>query len=721
MCGIVGFISPSPVDAGHIATMADRLRHRGPDDEGFLLVQPQDSAPVPYGGPDTVRNRDRGDISYLPKKDIRQCSAMPVTVAFGHRRLSIVDLSVLGHQPMCTQDGRYWIVYNGEIYNHAELREQLEKLGHRFISATDTEILLAAYAEWGPDCLDFLKGMWGLAIYDTERNEIFLARDRFGIKPLYYWVAPNGAFCFASEIKAFTAFPGWDASVNPQRAYDFLAWGIIDHTDETLFSNVYQLRPGHCMKFGVGKFEADRTGRLANRKWYALRARQFDGTFEDAAASFKKFFTESVQMHLRADVPVGSCLSGGLDSSSIVCLVNQLLRLQDNAPPQMSFSACAREKRFDEREWIDKVVNATGVDAHYVYPQLADLFEEASSITWHQDEPFGSTSIFAQWCVLRLAAKTGVKVILDGQGADELLAGYHNFFGPKFATLLKSGRWLSLFREMAGTRRTHDYSGLRLAMLLGDALLPEIVRQPLRAHYGKSTARPKWLNMEQLGAVPMDPAIPAGNTGKTDHASVRAVSMAQLTASNLQMLLHWEDRNSMAHSLEARVPYLDHEFVEFALGLPDEFKLSAGITKRVQRAAMTEVIPSQIRDRMDKVGFTTPEEIWLREQGSALFKDRLQRAVESSGGILNAECNQVLADMTAGIRPFSSAVWRMISFGEWMETFSLKTSNYVSPVRPSQIANTRSRQCEAAPAGVTIESDNPNAEYVWPPGARSGQ
>lgn len=670
MCGIVGFISPSPVCARYVANMADCIRHRGPDDEGYLLVGAPGSPAAAYSGPDTVSSHNsHHGVGYLPRQDIRAAKELAVSVALGHRRLSILDCSVLGHQPMCTRDGRYWIVYNGEIYNYLEIRQQLETLGYDFLSTSDTEILLAAYVEWGPTCLDLVKGMWGLAIYDTHRNEIFLARDRFGIKPLYYWMAPNGAFCFASEIKAFTVFPGWSAPINAQRSYDFLAWGLIDHTDETLFGGVYQLRPGHCMRLDVANVKADRHGRVADSTWYELRPNLFEGTFEDAAAAYKDRFAASIQMHLRADVPVGACLSGGLDSSSIVGIISQLLRQQPDAPRPMSFSACAKVKRFDERKWIEQVVDATGVDAHYVYPELGDLFKQSSAITWHQDEPFGSTSIFAQWSVLQLAAQSGIKVILDGQGADELLAGYHNFFGPKFGALLRSGHWWSLIQEMAATKRVHGYSSTRLAMLLGDALLPESVRQPLRAHFGKSSARPAWLNVEQLGATPRDPTLaPRMMAG----ASVRAVSLAQLTGSNLQMLLHWEDRNSMAHSIEARVPYLDHEFVEFALGLPDDFKLHGGVTKRVQRRAMTTFIPAEIRDRMDKIGFATPEEVWVREHGGVVFKDKLQRAIDASSGILNAQCQQLLTDMAAGKTPFSSVIWRMISFGEWIETFSVR-------------------------------------------------
>jgi asparagine synthase (glutamine-hydrolysing) len=670
MCGIAGFLSPAAIPATPIAGMSRVLHHRGPDDEGFMLLQSPSSQPVLCGGRDTPADIYRSGFSYAPRRHIDECKGMPVSLAFGHRRLSIVDLTAAGHQPMCSRDLRYWMVYNGEIYNHIELREELEGLGYEFASHADTEVILAAYSLWGADCLSRFNGMWAFAIYDRQRDEVFLARDRFGIKPLYYWVAPQDAFCFASEIKSFTEFPGWKAVINSQRAYDFLVWGLTDHTDETLFSGVYQLRPGHSMVIRRGHCTAQSDGRLPTTQWYKLRAEPFSGSFEDAAAAFKQRFTDSVRLHLRADVPVGSCLSGGLDSSSITCVTNQLLIKQGTGQLQKSFSACAYDKRFDERQWIDEVVRATAVDAYYVYPASEKLFEESPAITWHQDEPFGSTSIYAQWNVFRLAADNGVKVMLDGQGADEMLGGYHSFFGPRFAGLLRSGRWLDLWKDIGQTRRMHGYSGLEAAMHIGNILLPDVVRQPLRAISGRTHARPPWLCHKTLGAAPMDPLIRSSESMD----SVQGMSEAQLTATSLQMLLHWEDRDSMAHSIESRVPFLDYRLVEFVLGLPDDFKLSGGVTKRVQRAGMSSILPDRIRDRVDKLGFATPEELWVREGASDQFRRKMQRAVEVSGGILGSECADLLEGMISGKKRFSFVAWRLINFGEWMETFSVRRS-----------------------------------------------
>lgn len=670
MCGITVTIA-SQVGSSQIMKMNDLIRHRGPDDEGYAFFS--DEMPLCVGGKDTPANVFAEATPYQPAGQVQELN-LPAGchLAFGHRRLAIVDLSALGHQPMCDSQRRYWITYNGEIYNHVELRAELVTLGHQFFSHSDTEIILAAYRQWGETCLSRFNGMWAFAIYDRQEDTLFVARDRFGVKPLYYWVSPQGELAFASEIKQFTAMKGWRAKVNPQRAYDFLAWGLTDHTDETLFDRVYQLAPGCCLTLKVTDYSRGiaKDGRLTTKRWYQLVPQVFTGSFEDAAEAFRRHLTDAVALRLRADVPVGSCLSGGLDSSSIVCLMNLLLHEKDAGSLQKTFSACADIKRFDEREWIDRVVNATGVDAHYVYPKLDRLFEEAAEITWHQDEPFGSTSIYAQWHVFRAAAENGVTVMLDGQGADEQLAGYHGFFAPRLGGLFKSGHWLAMINEMRAMQKIHGYSPLTGLKYLANAVLPEAVRDVLRRKAGKTNASPEWLDAGRLGCVPKNPFMALGAAGSN---SVRELSIAQLTTSNLQMLLHWEDRDSMAHSIESRVPFLDYRLVEFVVGLPDEFKLADGITKRVLRSSMSGILPDAIRDRMDKLGFVTPEEIWVRERATAIFRNKLESAIARSKGIVKPSALNEFDEIVAGEQPFNYTIWRLISFGEWLGRFEVVT------------------------------------------------
>jgi len=516
-----------------------------------------------------------------------------------------------------------------------------------------------------------LNGMWAFAVYDTKLQTIFFSRDRFGIKPLYYWLSPEGTLCFGSEIKQFTLYPGWTAYVNGQRAYDFLVWGLTDHTDETLFKDVYQLRPGWCSMFQLQSWQSQiKDGRLPVKQWYKLAPQQFEGNFLDAALQFKSKFIDSVKLHLRSEVPTGSCLSGGLDSSSIVCVINQLLGEGRSEGLQKTFSACAEIKQFDERKWIDTVVDSTGVEAHYTYPSFEKLFDESPSITWHQDEPYGSTSIYAQWCVFLLAAQNNIKVMLDGQGADEQLAGYNAYFPLLFASLFLDGTWMRLWHEMWQAQRIHGYSLFRSMAGMVNLLLPVGIRNMLKKAIGYTHAQPAWLNTQVLNAIPADPFAKFGAFSK----SIRSYSMAQLTAINLQMLLHWEDRNSMAHSIESRVPFLDYRLVEFVLGLPDEYKLADGMTKRVQRQGLSGILPDAIRDRVDKLGFVTPEEVWVKQLATKEFRAKLDHAIEASQGILNpAAAKKVFENVVAGKQKFNFDIWRMISFGEWMERFSVKS------------------------------------------------
>jgi len=644
--------------------MTTIVHHRGPDDEGFAIFSAPDMAVTSLGGADTPTAVYDAKIPYRPRQEAGPRS--DAVVALGHRRLSIIDLSPTGHQPMCTSDRRFWIVYNGEIYNHIELRKELEQLGHAFVSHSDTEVILAAYREWGEQFLERFNGMFAFVLVDRIARRIFAARDRFAVKPLYIWRSPQGLIAIASEIKQFSVLPGWLPKVNGQRAYEFLNWGLLDHTEETLFDGVRQIRGGECLHCSI----EDLFGNPQIQRWYHLAPRHFSGDKKEAADEFLTLFTDSVRLRLRADVPVGSCLSGGLDSSSIVCVANNLLRSLGALSMQNTFSACAKEKRFDERNHIETVVDQTGVMAHYVYPDLSELFETLDAMTWHQDEPFGSTSIYAQWHVFKLAAQVRVKVLLDGQGADELLAGYHGFFAPHFAALFAARRWLALLREMRAANRLHGLGFTSASKYLANAVLPELLRQPLRRLVGKPSSAPPWFNRNKLAIDDCDPSLAYGF--KT--TSVNQMAHAMLTATSVPMLLHWEDRDSMAHSVESRLPFLDFRVVEFLLGLPAEMKLWDGTTKQVLREAMRGILPEPIRMRMDKMGFVTPEETWARKEAPERFRVEVRRAVNASQGVINDAALDHFDAVIAGREPFNFLIWRIISFGRWMERFGVRVA-----------------------------------------------
>jgi asparagine synthase (glutamine-hydrolysing) len=670
MCGIAALLGTPPGGLPRAArAMGDAVRHRGPDDEGFVFFTPG-AAPLAFGGPDTPADGYAAGLPYSPRAPLDDGAAPGSAAALVHRRLSIVDVSAAGHGPMSYCGGRVWMTYNGEVYNFVELRRELEAKGHTFLSHTDTEVILAAWREWGRGFLARLNGMFALALVDLERGTFVAARDRWGIKPLYYWVSPEGFVAFASEIKQFTGLPGWRARMNGQRAYDFLNWRVTDHTDETVFDGVHQLRGGQFFEAplpaGAGPLAYTPGGRIPLQQWYTLRPAPFTGTMEDAAAGFRELLTDSVRLRLRADVPVGSCLSGGLDSSSIVCTMDRLLR-EGGGGVQKTFSACSEDPRFDERAWIDEVVRHTAVEPHYVYPSMDALFDEVDALAWHQDEPYSTTSIYAQWRVFRLARENGVVVMLDGQGADEQLAGYHTFFAPRWAGLLAGMRLPTLWSEVRAAKRLHGYSELAAARQILNMLLPEPARRVGRRFAARTQTAPAWLDLQALGADPGDPFAERGS----QTASVEALSVAQLTSTNLQMLLHWEDRDSMAHSVESRIPFLDYRLVEFVLGLPTELKISDGITKRVMREGMRGVLPERIRGRMDKMGFLTAEEAWVRRHAPDRFRAAVRDAVEVSDGVLRPAAMEKLDRIIAGTEPWEPFAWRAISFAAWMRRFQV--------------------------------------------------
>jgi len=378
---------------------------------------------------------------------------------------------------------------------------------------------------------------------------------------------------------------------------------------------------------------------------------------------------DAVRLRLRSDVPVGSCLSGGLDSSTLVCTMRAQLG-ERAAVRQNTFSAGSDVARYDERSFIAHVTAATGAVNHTTVPSAEGLLSELDTVTWHQDEPFGSTSIYAQWCVFRLAREHGVAVMLDGQGADEALGGYHGYFGPHLAGLLRRGRWPAFWREAASARALHGQSMALQAQLVANELLPATVSDCLRRAIGRTVRAPAQLDLRRLGAEPRSPY-----THTIDlRAPIRSLGIAQLTALNLPMLLRYEDRDSMAHGVEARLPFLDYRLVEFCLGLPEEHKIAGGWTKRVLREAMRDRLPEAVRTRRDKLGFATAEEVWMRERQPAAFRQLATEAVDAAGGMLTPAARVQAERMISGQERFGFRTWRMISFGIWLRRFNVDTA-----------------------------------------------
>jgi len=670
MCGLSGLIVSHHDSTGithSIQAMNHLIQHRGSDDEGFLFIDPKNDRLYIQGGTETPTSVYTSQLPYSPKQTIANLSDTPIGLALGHRRLSIVDLTAAGHQPMCDPTQRYWVVYNGEIYNHLELRAELETLGHNFFTHCDTEILLTAYAQWGTACLDRFNGMFAFLLYDRLEQTLFAARDRFGIKPLYYWIAPDRTIAFGSEIKQFTALPGWQARMNPQRVYDFLVWSLTDHTEETCFAGVYQLPPGEfiqidCRRYWQGQI-AQPSAPLPTQSWYKLEHHPLTITYSEATEQVRELLKDAVRLRLRADVPVGSCLSGGIDSSSIVCLMNNLLQGKGS---QKTFTACAKVDRFDERHWAETVVLETGATPHYLYPSLENLWDILPNLTWHQDEPFGSTSIYAQWCVFQAATQAGIRVMLDGQGSDEQFCGYYFFFSALLRDYFNQGQWRAMWSELLAIEKQHGLSKIQQLQATFGPLLPQLIQDALLKILKRTPSKPSWFNVSNQITLenPFKHQISISNPLTT-------LIQQQLSRTNLPMLLHWEDRNSMAHAIEARVPFTDYRLINLTYNLPASYKIKLAETKHILRSSMAGIIPSKIQHRRDKLGFVTPEEVWLKQQPD-LFRQAVQEAVKDSHGLLNHSALTLTDQMIAGQIPFSFLPWRFISFGLWVKVFQVQ-------------------------------------------------
>jgi len=662
MCGITGILSPSAIKIETLKGMNNAIRHRGPDDEGFVLFD-VDNFSV-YGGHDTSQESWQSEVSYTPVKKITECEKIDAIFALGHRRLSILDLSSFGHQPMCDETGRYWVAYNGEIYNYLEIKDELKAKGYHFSTNTDTEVILAAFREWGIHCQHKFNGMWAFILYDVQDRVIFVSRDRYGIKPLYYWIGPCGTVYFASEIKQFTVSEGWQAIINGSRVYDYLYYSLTDHTVETLFKGVYRVLPGHYVHESANRLiHVAKTGTLKQNSWYQAEENTFSGSFTDAVDQFKTRFIDSVRLHLRSDVPIGSALSGGLDSSSIVSVINKVFSGNASDQIQKTFSSCSHDMRYDERNWMDLVVEATGVEAHFVYPNGGDIFSLTETIIWHQDEPYDSQSAFLGYHVFEEARKNGVLVLLNGQGADEYLSCYSELKLLRQRELLMKGRLYDLFNELTSIGEVTS---------LIRSILFQLIPGSLRLNIATKTFRHRKLNEMIDHSLLISQRQHPYDIHAYHKSKKQEISYYQLFRDPLQRYLRWEDRNSMAHSVEARVPFLDHRLVEFTAGLPLEFLDAPFSRKRVLVEAMKGILTEKVRTRADKKGFITPEKRWFMEDFKNEFLVYFDEHIDYSKGIIDSiKAREYLVAMQDGKVPFDLLYWRMLLLCVWMKRFNV--------------------------------------------------
>jgi asparagine synthase (glutamine-hydrolysing) len=593
-----------------VIEMRDSIAHRGPDDAGV------------WQSPSAI-------------------------ATLGSRRLAILDLSPSGHQPMVEAESGLAITFNGEIYNYLELADELSSLGFRFRSRTDTEVLLKAYEAWREECLPRLNGMFAFAIWDERKQELFAARDRFGEKPFYYYQDPAGElFAFGSEIKALLAGRFAPARFDRAGVYSFLHNDGLDSGSGTMFENIYSLPAAHALHF------SPRTRRLKIWRYWDLNPQHrfryaSDGEY---AERFFEVMSDSVRVRLRSDVPVGSSLSGGLDSSTIVGLVARARPMGG----QQTFSARFHDPAFDEGNYISEMVSWSGVENHSVYPDSQKLPSEIEKLTWHQDAPFCSSSIYAQWCVMRLARENGVTVLLDGQGGDEVLAGYHSYFGGYFLDLLKQRKFAAGFDALRQYVGTHGRTSLPLIFL---NLLPSANRL-----WVKGFLRPRGVSKafahSERGA-PRPPSVPF-------QSSLHQSMYDTLTRTSLPALLRYADRNSMAFSREVRLPFLDHRLVEYLFAIPPDQKIHTATTKILLRSAMRGIIPEGIRNRKDKIGFAPPESVWLQGPLREWAEDTFSSAQFREREWLDARVLQrAWMKFKNGDAGLQGVVWRWLSLETW--------------------------------------------------------
>lgn len=621
MCGIAGGWWPTPEYVAERLPQALRLlQHRGPDDHGYQTYRIHDAS-----------------------------------VGLGHTRLSIIDLSAAGHQPMHSADGRWAIVFNGEIYNYRELRDELRPLGHHFVSDSDTEVLLAAWAQWGAAALPRLTGMFAFALLDKERGQLTCARDAFGIKPFFY-AADRPGFVFASELPALLRLLPGKPELNWQRVYDYLVHGDYDSTPGTFYAGVQHLPAGHWLQVDAASGQVG----MLQRWWTPNIVERTDLSFASATERVRAQFLHDIRLHLRSDVPLGAALSGGIDSSAVVCAMRHI------APdlPINTFSYIARDSAVSEEIWVDRVNQHTGATGHKVVVSGEELARDLEDMIVAQGEPFGSTSIYAQYRVFQLAKEHGVTVTLDGQGADELFAGYNGYPGQRLRSLLEQGQLGAAWRFLDAWSRWPGRSRLEgIKRALGE-MTQGVVYDRLRRLNGMDTV-PAWIAPEFLRERDVVLQHPrsrrlAGNRGR------RVVSelAAALTQRGLPALLRHGDRNSMRFSVESRVPFLTLEMAELALSLPESYLISAqGESKHIFRAAMRGIVPDDILDRRDKIGFATPERDWLVAMGATA---RHWLSEDLGLDFLDqAEILRQFDRVMAGQASFSWQVWRWINFCVW--------------------------------------------------------
>ncbi len=596
MCGIAGIVNKdisNDVVVVDIKLMTDIISHRGPDGEGCYIYK---------------------------------------NLGLGHRRLAILDLSENGKQPMEFDD--LIISFNGEIYNYIEIREELRKLGYQFVTETDTEVIIKAYQQWSEDCVLKFNGMWSFSIFDKKRNKLFISRDRFGIKPFYYY-DDKKSFYFGSEIKQILPFVK-NRKVDKQILYDFLFLSYHHHNENTFFKDIKSLLPGHNMIFDLN------TSNFSIKQYYDLQPQdKRDGSLDETISSYKNEFEASLKLRLRSDVKVGTCLSGGLDSSYVAKIASQNYEGKFTA-----ITAKSIDPKNDESKYAKIVADKYNLNWKITTPSKVDFFNSIDKIIYSQEEPFGSPSIVMQYFVMQKAKEEGCIVMLDGQGGDETLLGYERYYIPYLKTIKSPIKRLKVFKELSDNSKL-SYKNLFLYYLYFS--FPAIRKYSLlnKNKYILKKNK-KYFNSSLIEEF------------KESSKNLFELQKNELTKIQLQKLLKFEDRNSMAHSIEARVPFIDYRLVENALSVPSAYKIKDGWSKYILRKCYGNDAPKEIVWRKNKFGFEAPINKWMSDKSFFINEikesDFLSNVVDQNFSFESLDKN---------------TIWKLFNVAKWAKAFNV--------------------------------------------------
>jgi asparagine synthase (glutamine-hydrolysing) len=621
MCGISILIRKNRTTGSDvIKRMNTVITHRGPDGEG---------------------------VQYFSKSGSELADG-PWQLAFGHRRLSIIDLTETGSQPMSFDDGRVWITYNGECYNYIELRDELTCKGYRFTSSSDTEVILAAYKEWGTNCFEKMRGMWGLGIYDLNQKELIVCRDRLGIKPLYYYEDQDNILYF-SEIKQVIRTGLATSKVNPSAVKYYFDSGF-ENSRGSFFENIHQIEPGTFLRISLDNAEI--TNRVVSY-WNPERFEARSQCRQDSVEQFKEAFCESIKIHLRSDVSIGCQLSGGLDSSSIIMAMSYLLKDSSNIN---TFSSVYPGYERSEDFFIRSILNKINASAHFSTPEPVDFINDLQAFVAAHDEPVGSFAQYASYRLAKLTHENSIKVVFNGQGGDEILGGYWQIYYAYMFNMLKKGEILNLIKHMVGVILPGGNSDFF---------------QQFNFIFKRYVNRIKATNHSKI-KLHLD--VPENESYITGYMNLNSQEKRVFNIREfiLPRLLKWDDRNLMAFSIEGRYPLLDHILIEACLQMPVEHMYDRGWTKYPLREALKDYLPQEIYNRKSKWAYEFPKEKWMRDDLKPLINAIINDKSSTTFDIIDhADTIHHVKEFMNGNDEEWQTVYRLINFDAWIKQYNI--------------------------------------------------